>query len=1070
MMQQELQFTLTIIGILVIGGVLLHGMWSTRKSGKPSKKASLESKTWDQTFDGEDEDSGHASIYDEFEESVGEVRIVGHRKSKLDENDTSTKKKKIAEPGSAKLLDEFEDDPSLDIHGNSTADAFDFLQTRIDLVEEENKADILEYERTKEQIELSEQQHSKYSMGAQSVSPAQFNEPITEAELGQENEVFDEADATDNDFSSDAFSAPSQAVDENFDVPNFDSPNSQLDDVKPEFSATSMPELSEEHRLTEPAVDLELDDLPFTKVAEVEPEHEVNLFSQAKELDVPLSDAPIINDLELKKSTDIKQSVNDTLKEDEQAIQENSQSLEKDPEMLSDSLGRQEPIFNEIFEQVPTVEQSALRNPTVKDKEEHLLSNELLHSQQESKLESKQEPKPESKQEDKVAAKNSDSVSLEALALDELLGNEPMLESLGIKDEVAGKNKNAAAQEKTTTPNESDQKQSDARLPQTESPAVTAKPPEHTKEKSTVIIPTDELGVGAKTPITPNETNQKPTSAIDEFRSEEGAAITFPSIPSNFKSAVKSNSDISEQKQLPKQDTTSQVKSGTESVGLQRNQKQDTSPVLDTKATTSLPPSNETPKVLVQQSGSNNEQVPESNINKNANNVQMKKMSGDIANSDTPNEANLKPDYSAGQTKQSAQVVNQQNENVADNNLVETSAKSIYGSQESNKEGVKIAKINTSEKETVLGKETAPNKESMPEYENEPPVYSNVVTQPKPEFTKQQLQKEARKTAGDFGTPPAFLLKKNTSEVPNEEQPVTNDTKPKPSENLNDTVNDDKNRTPPITSSNDKKLLDDPEFSLNIQEGPAVNHTQVKEQQKVSTSNIKQASTQVKSSINKEEEKDLSFAEQAKRFVRRKKKTVAEKIRKEPVIKDKAAEDQMRIDFDDTAGKEPTQETPKQVATPQREPELKQEQAPLQSDVLVLNVRAPDDNPIQGAELLPMLLTLGFKFGEHDIFHRHVSTNGKGPILFSLTNMFKPGVFDIDNIETFSTYGISLFMMLPIEGDAQQVFNMMHNASRKLSDAFGCRILDGNRVGLSKRSLQQYVERIRKFERKTTTS
>ncbi|MFT5670856.1 MAG: cell division protein ZipA, partial [Glaciecola sp.] len=137
-----------------------------------------------------------------------------------------------------------------------------------------------------------------------------------------------------------------------------------------------------------------------------------------------------------------------------------------------------------------------------------------------------------------------------------------------------------------------------------------------------------------------------------------------------------------------------------------------------------------------------------------------------------------------------------------------------------------------------------------------------------------------------------------------------------------------------------------------------------------------------------------------------------------------------------------------------------------ETDVLVLNVRSSDQNPISGASLLPMLLTLGFKFGEHDIFHRHVNTNGKGPILFSLTNMFKPGVFDIDNIENFSTYGLSLFMMLPIEGDPQQVFNMMHNAARKLSDEFGCRILDGNKVGLSKQSLQQYVERIREFERR----
>jgi cell division protein ZipA len=132
----------------------------------------------------------------------------------------------------------------------------------------------------------------------------------------------------------------------------------------------------------------------------------------------------------------------------------------------------------------------------------------------------------------------------------------------------------------------------------------------------------------------------------------------------------------------------------------------------------------------------------------------------------------------------------------------------------------------------------------------------------------------------------------------------------------------------------------------------------------------------------------------------------------------------------------------------------------------VLNIRAPEDREITGAALLPMLLTLGLKFGEQDIFHRHVNTNGKGPVLFSLANLFKPGVFDIDNIETFSTRGLSLFMMLPIEGEPQQVFNMMHNAARKLADEFSCQILDGSRGVLTKQGLQKYSERIREFERK----
>lgn len=193
----------------------------------------------------------------------------------------------------------------------------------------------------------------------------------------------------------------------------------------------------------------------------------------------------------------------------------------------------------------------------------------------------------------------------------------------------------------------------------------------------------------------------------------------------------------------------------------------------------------------------------------------------------------------------------------------------------------------------------------------------------------------------------------------------------------------------------------------------------------------------------------VSLAEQAINLVKRKKAEPPMRKRKEPKVR----EDQMRIDFDEPEA--PTTES-------HQDPSVSSEP---QQEVLILNVKTPDDAPIPGSALLPMLLTLGFKFGDQDIFHRHVNSNGKGPVLFSLANMFKPGNFDIDNLENFTTQGVSLFMILPIEGDPHQVFNMMHNAARKIADEFSAQILDGRRSALNKQNLQQYVEKIREFER-----
>ena len=206
-----------------------------------------------------------------------------------------------------------------------------------------------------------------------------------------------------------------------------------------------------------------------------------------------------------------------------------------------------------------------------------------------------------------------------------------------------------------------------------------------------------------------------------------------------------------------------------------------------------------------------------------------------------------------------------------------------------------------------------------------------------------------------------------------------------------------------------------------------------------------------------EETQKTSIAQAAMNLVTgRKKRTVR---KREPVVD----ANQIGIDFDSI---DPVINEAKAMADTQKqrtEPQLKRD---IEPEFLAISLKVPKDNPISGAQLLPALITLGMKYGENNIFHRHVNNNGKGPIVFSLANLFKPGVFDVDNMEKESIRGLSLFMTLPTESDAHQVFNMMHNAARKLAEEFNAEILDDSRSTLTKQGLQQYVERIRDFERR----
>lgn len=132
-------------------------------------------------------------------------------------------------------------------------------------------------------------------------------------------------------------------------------------------------------------------------------------------------------------------------------------------------------------------------------------------------------------------------------------------------------------------------------------------------------------------------------------------------------------------------------------------------------------------------------------------------------------------------------------------------------------------------------------------------------------------------------------------------------------------------------------------------------------------------------------------------------------------------------------------------------------------EVIVLHVVGD----IQGTVLLQQMTELGFKFGEFDIFHRHVDTAGNGPVLFSLANMYNPGKFVIEQIETFQTDGVALFLALPIKSNSLQAFTMMHNAAVKLAQAIGKgQVLDEHRNLLTRQAQQHIHQRIREYERK----
>jgi cell division protein ZipA len=134
--------------------------------------------------------------------------------------------------------------------------------------------------------------------------------------------------------------------------------------------------------------------------------------------------------------------------------------------------------------------------------------------------------------------------------------------------------------------------------------------------------------------------------------------------------------------------------------------------------------------------------------------------------------------------------------------------------------------------------------------------------------------------------------------------------------------------------------------------------------------------------------------------------------------------------------------------------------------VLLIHLKAEDHKPYRGDNLLQLLLACDLRFGDLGFFHRHEHSGGRGPIQFSVANLLKPGVFDIDSMSTLETAGIVFFMRVPGPKDLLTAYDAMLETAKTVVQHLGGTLLDHSHSVLTKQAIEHDKTLLREYARK----
>jgi cell division protein ZipA len=109
-----------------------------------------------------------------------------------------------------------------------------------------------------------------------------------------------------------------------------------------------------------------------------------------------------------------------------------------------------------------------------------------------------------------------------------------------------------------------------------------------------------------------------------------------------------------------------------------------------------------------------------------------------------------------------------------------------------------------------------------------------------------------------------------------------------------------------------------------------------------------------------------------------------------------------------------------------------------EQEIIVIYITADNQPHFNGTDILKAVEAADMKYGDMQIFHYYGPDrkHARCPLL-SLANINEPGYFVLEDMNTFTTKGLALFLCLPAEMGGDIAFEFMLDAAHALARSLG---------------------------------